>query len=253
MYDVFGRERKARTMVAVLQDYLGVHLGNLSLLNVGGSTGIIDNYLSAHFGSVVGVDIDAPAIEHAQKMYVKNNLRFNVGDALNLRFPDATFDVVICSQIYEHVPDPERMVDEIFRVLKQGGVCYFAAGNRIMWNEPHYNLPLLSVIPRPFAHAYVKLAGKADYYYERHLSYWGLRNLVRRFIVYDYTLKIASDPKKYFADYMLKPGSVKAALAVFIIKNFHWLCPGYIWVLQKPEDPLEPFEPSRPSGYKFIK
>lgn len=58
MYDIQGRERKAQTMVAVLEDFLKRPLSELRLLNVGGSTGIIDNYLASHFASVVGVDID---------------------------------------------------------------------------------------------------------------------------------------------------------------------------------------------------
>ena len=92
---------------------------------------------------------------------------------MNLPFGDESFDIVICSHVYEHVPDPERMFDQIHRVLKPGGVCYFSAGNRLMWNEPHYDLPLLSVLPRPLAHLYIRLAGKADRYHEKHLTYWG--------------------------------------------------------------------------------
>jgi ubiquinone/menaquinone biosynthesis C-methylase UbiE len=146
-YDVLGRERKAKTMVAVLGDHLQVPLNDQSLLNVGGSTGIIDNYLADYFRSVVSVDIDEPAIMEAKNNFNKDNLIFQTGDALNLQFSDNTFDVVICSQVYEHVPSPQKMMDEIFRVLIPGELCYFAASNRLMWNEPHYNLPLLSVLP----------------------------------------------------------------------------------------------------------
>jgi ubiquinone/menaquinone biosynthesis C-methylase UbiE len=234
MHDVQGRERKARTMVAVLEDYLGDRLGDLRLLNVGGSAGIIDSYLSNHFGNVVGIDIDESAIAHAEKNYTKPNLLFLVGDALNLEFRNGSFDVVICSQVYEHVADAEKMMAEIFRVLQPGGVCYFAASNRIRWNEPHYNLPLLSVLPRSLADIYVKAAGKADHYYEKHYTFWGLQRLVKEFAVHDYTSKIAENPSKYFADYMIKPGSAKAAIAMFILKRLRWLSPGYIWLLEKP-------------------
>jgi SAM-dependent methyltransferase len=82
-----------------------------------------------------------------------------VADALHLPFADDSLDVVICSHVYEHVPEPVQMFREIHRVLCMGGVCYFSAGNRLMWNEPHYNLPLLSVLPRPLAHLYIRLAG----------------------------------------------------------------------------------------------
>lgn len=234
MYDVATRERKARTMVVVLEDYLDRSLKELSLLDVGGSTGIIDNYLSNYFWRVVSIDIDESAIKHAKETYEKKNLEFLVGDAINLPFSNDNFDVVICSQVYEHVPDAKKMFDEIFRILKPEGVCYFAANNRLMLNEPHYNLPLLSVIPKPLAHIYIRIAGKGSYYYEMHLSYWGLKSLVQKFRCSDYTLKTVLEPIKYFIDYMIRPNSLKAKVARIILKYLYWVSPGYIWVLQKP-------------------
>lgn len=234
MYDVQGRERKAATMVAVLGDFLDVELKKLDLLNVGGSTGIIDNYLADHFASVVGVDIDQAAIQHATRSYRKSNLKFQVGDAMALDFDDGTFDAAVCSQVYEHVPDAGRMMQEIFRVLKPGGVCFFAATNRLMWNEPHYNLPLLSVIPRSLAHVYIRLAGKATHYHELHFTYWGLRHLVRQFGHHDYTRKVIDEPVKFGTEYMVRPGTTKARIARIFSSYFFWLMPGFIWVLQKP-------------------
>ena len=139
-------------MLSVLEDFLQEPLSECEVLNVGGSAGAIDNFLADHARRVVGVDIDDSAIEHAQENFVKDNLLFKVADALDLPFDDASFDVVICSHVYEHVPDPVQMFSEIYRVLRSGGICYFSAGNRIMWNEPHYNLPLLAILPRPLAH-----------------------------------------------------------------------------------------------------
>jgi len=48
-----------------------------------------------------------------------------VGDALNLPFPDNSFDRVICSEVLEHIPDYKSVLKEIRRVMKPGGV--FAA------------------------------------------------------------------------------------------------------------------------------
>ena len=233
-YDELGRTRKAVTMIAVLEDYLKRPLNEFRLLNVGGSAGVIDNHLADHFRSVVSIDIDEPAIERAKGRFHKENLEFRVGDALNLDFADERFDVVICSQVYEHVPSAEAMMAEIHRVLVPGGVCYFAGSNRFMWNEPHYNLPLLSAIPRPLAHLYIRLAGKADHYHELHYSYWGLKRLVSAFVLRDYSTTIIHDPLKYHIDYMVPPGSAKAAIARFISRHLPWASPGYIWLLEKP-------------------
>ncbi len=235
MFDEKGRERKARTMIAVLQDYLEVSLSNSTVLNVGGSAGFIDYYLSKHFKSVVSIDIDEKAITHAKNNFSNENLKFEIGDAMNLQYIDETFDVVIATQIYEHVPDAHTMIKEIHRVLKPGGACYFAAGNRLMWNEPHYNLPLLSVVPRPMAHLYLRLSGKGNYYYEKHLSYWGLKKLTRRFTIHDYTKALIDNPVKFGVEYMIRPESAKARVAAILAKYFMWIVPGYIWILGKNE------------------
>jgi len=126
-------------------------------------------------------------------------------------------------------------MDQIYRVLKPEGVCYFAAGNRFSIEEHHYQLPFLSVIPRPLGHLYLRLAGKGRYYYEKHLSYWGLKSLVSRFEVIDYTVKVICDPEQFDVSYMLEPGSKKHKVAKFVVNWLYWVCPGYIWLLRKPQ------------------
>ena len=168
MYDETARIRKARTMQKVLLDNLGEeNTARMSLLDVGASTGIIDEFLSRSFAQVIGIDIDSKAIAHAQNTRISEKLNFQTGDAMSLDFPDNSFDVVVCSQVYEHVPDARIMMDEIFRVLKPEGVCYFAAGNRLAIEEHHHHLPFLSAIPRPLGHLYLRFAGKGTYYYEK--------------------------------------------------------------------------------------
>lgn len=240
MHNTASREQKALTMLAVLGDYFDRPLGELSLLDVGASTGIIDHRLAREFGSVAGIDIDDSAIQQAQENYPAANLHFSVGDAMALTDPDESYDVVICAQVYEHVPDANRMMKEIYRVMKPGGVCYFAASNRLMWNEPHYHLPLLSVVPRFLAHYYVRAFGKAGYYHELHFSYWGLKKLVRQFEIVDYTRRIVTRPTVFHAQNMLPPGSTKAKVARLITTYAYWLVPGYIWLLRKPARPQRP-------------
>lgn len=234
LYDVEARERKARTMVAVFEAYLREPLGTLNLLNVGGSTGIMDSYLADHFKTVVGIDIDDTAIGYANRTYRKDNLRFQVADALEMPFADERFDVAVCSQVYEHVPDAQQMFDEIFRVLVPGGVCYLTANNRLMLMEPHYHLPLLSVLPRWCAHRYLRLTGKGSYYYERHASWWGLKSLVKKFERTDYSLRVAENPKRFHVEYMIGTRGMKTAIARIVLKYVPWASPSYIWLLRKP-------------------
>lgn len=237
MYDADGRAQKARKTISVLTDYLariGLNPADLILLDIGCSTGFLTQIYGQTFGTVVGVDIDEAAVCYAKENNAQENVEFATGDSMFLNFEDGIFDCVTCTQIYEHVPDAHRLVAEIYRVLKPGGCCYFAAGNRIKLIEAHYRLPLLSVVPKSLGHLYVKWAGKADSYYETHFSLWGLRRLVRSFEVIDYTLEIIANPAKYHATEMLQPDSLKQKLALVILKAAYWLCPTYIWILRKP-------------------
>ena len=234
MYDREAREKKAKTMLAVFRDYFKSELKPFSVLDIGCSTGFIANQLATYFGRVVGIDIDKPAIDFAKHQFVRDNLDFFNSDSLKMRFSENTFDVVVCAHIYEHVPDTGLLLDEIYRVLKPGGACYFAAGNRINFMEPHYHLPFLSMLPRPLAHIYVRASRRGNFYYEKHLTYWGLKRLVGKFGRIDYTRKIIQHPERYAADYMLGPNTLKAGIARFIAEHAYALCPTFIWLLQKP-------------------
>ncbi len=234
MYDIEDREKKAKTMVAVLEDYYSSHsIREKSVLDIGASTGIIDNYLARYFQSVTGVDIDDKGVKYAASTYKKDNLTFLVGDAMDLQFQANSFDIVICSQVYEHVPDAFSMMNEIYRVLKPGGVCYFAATNRLKLVEAHYHLPFLSILPRFLAHIYIRLAGKASFYHEMHFSFWKLKNLVKKFKRIDYTKELIENSDKFETSYLFTKGSLKAKIAIFIVQYATWLCPGYIWLLKK--------------------
>ncbi|MFT4614436.1 MAG: ubiquinone/menaquinone biosynthesis C-methylase UbiE [Bacteroidia bacterium] len=232
LYNSDKRHRKAETIVRVCRDFAS-DITNLHALDVGSSNGIIDDYLAVHFEQVTGIDIDAPAMVHAQKSFNKPNLHFLEGDAMKMDFDDNSFDAAVCTQIYEHVPSAEKMFLELYRVLKPGGFCYFAGNNRLMLMEPHYNLPLLSVLPRLLAHRYLKLAGKGDHYHEKHFTRGTLCRLCKDFEIIDYSARVIAEPEKFAVDYMLPPGSVKWRLALALARTAKWLTP-MIWILRKP-------------------
>lgn len=236
MYDTAGREQKANKSLAVIDDFVGkagLRRKDLYLLDIGCSTGYMTHVYGQYFGRATGIDIDAKAVGHARESFSNATISFEVRDSMNTGFADSSFDAVICTHVYEHVPDAERLVSEIHRVLKPGGFCYFAAGNRFTFMEPHYRLPLLSVIPKFLADYYIRWVGKADFYYEKHRSLWGLKHLVRKFELHDYTLEVIRDPVKYHATEMLRPGSLKQKVALAILRTMYWVCPTYIWVLVK--------------------
>ena len=234
VYNTDVRSRKAETIVRVCRDFVEPGtLSGLHVLDVGSSSGIIDNYLADYFGHVTGIDIDEPAMAHARATFDKVNLSFEKDDVMQLSRPDSSIDAVVCTQIYEHVPDATQMFSEILRVLKPGGFCYFAGNNRIMLMEPHYRLPLLSVLPRPLAHPYMRLAGKGDYYHEKHFTRCTLLRLCGGFNIVDYSERVIAEPAKYGVEYMLPPHSLKWRIAHTLARHAKWATP-MIWILEKP-------------------
>lgn len=233
-YNERNRSVKAWKIISILTDYFPkTSLLSMHLLDIGSSTGYITNILSQNFASTVGIDIDEKGIDFAQKKFSGEKLRFLLQDSMDIQFSDNTFDVVSCTHIYEHVPDSKKLMSEIYRVLKPGGICFFAAGNRINLMEPHYKLPLLSIFPKSIANQYIRLFRKAEFYYETHLTYWGLKELVRDFEVTDYTLKVIADPVKFNATDMIRAGSFAQKIFLLIFKTAYWACPTYLWILQK--------------------
>ena len=233
MFDIKDREQKANKMLSVLDDYYSGNLETLEALDVGSSTGIMDNLISKRFKRFVGVDIDTSAIEYANKTYKSDKLSFFIQDSMNLAFRNESFDLVICSQVYEHVPDAKRMISEIYRVLKPEGICFFFAANRMNLIEAHYNLPFLSIMPKFMAHLYMRLTWKGKHYYETHYFLWQLRKLVSKFDIVDYTVKVLEEPEKFFLSNKLKKGSLKQRMILSFLKSAYWLCPAYIWLLRK--------------------
>jgi ubiquinone/menaquinone biosynthesis C-methylase UbiE len=192
-----------------------------------------------HFKSVIGIDFDEPGIEYATAHNVARNIEYRVGDAMATGLPEASADVVTCTHVYEHVPDATRMMDEIYRILRPGGACLFIAGNRLTLMEADNHLPLLSLLPRPIADRYMRLARKGDRYYERTRTLWGLRRLAARFELRDYTRRVVEDPVRFHATDVVAPGTSRQRTALLALKTAYWLAPTYIWLLTK-RDQEEP-------------
>lgn len=225
MYDLKGRKRKAKRIIKTLSHYYKgeKNLKKLTVLDVGSSTGIIDSILVKSFRKVMGTDIDKKAVTFAKKKFRSKNLNFKVEDATNLSFKNNSFDIVICTQVYEHVPSSSKLFSEIHRVLNKNGVCYLAALNRLWPWEPHYNLPFLSWLPKPLANIYMRLTAKGNKYYETPETYWKLKALTKNFVSIDYTEKILKDPKKFDYPKIPKLISMTSPLLKYLTPTFFWI------------------------------
>ncbi len=136
MLDVIADVLETRAAIpsqqAMLRDYLSEieFPSGASVLEIGCGTGVICRVLAnqENVGNVVGVDPSPVLIAKARELS-DDAIDFEEGDGKSLRFGDASFDVVILHTILTHVPEPEGILAEAYRVLKSGGALGICDGD----------------------------------------------------------------------------------------------------------------------------
>lgn len=94
-----------------------------NILDVGCASGWFLNEVSKKFpkAKCFGIDLYEDAIKYGKRRYKKLNLV--TADAHKIPFKDSTFELVICSEVLEHVLDSKKVVKEIRRVLAPNGIA----------------------------------------------------------------------------------------------------------------------------------
>ena len=94
------------------------------VLNLGTGEGDYDRMIASHCDQLTAVDINQRDIDHAKILNQDvPNLTYGIEDALHLSFADNSFDLIVSVEVIEHVGRPERMLEEIARVLKPNGMA----------------------------------------------------------------------------------------------------------------------------------
>ena len=122
-----------RLDVATCNDPLQVHLHEQryrmaldevspddDLLEIGTGLGVFSARVAPKVATYRGIEYD-PAACLAAKARVENPEWIQEGDAQAMRFPDNSFDSIICLEVLEHLPDFKKALDEIRRVLRLEG------------------------------------------------------------------------------------------------------------------------------------
>lgn len=110
------------------------------VLDVGSGNGYVLSKYAAEGAEVYGVDITSAGIELCRKRFEYLGLHgdFRIADAQELPFEDNTFDCVCSMGVLHHVPDTQKAVNEIQRVLKPGGrlivMFYHRHSAKYQWN-----------------------------------------------------------------------------------------------------------------------
>ena len=182
----YGRELAAR----VPQDAVDV-------LDLGCGTGLLTAKLAEGGRRVFGLDSSPEMIARARTLYP--DLFFCVGNALALPFADESLDAVFSNAVFHWIPDHERLLLGIRRVLRLGGalVCEFGARGNIAAIDAAFaqacaeaGLPYAATFVFPAPEVFAVLLERCGFTVEEAYAYErptpleggaGLRNWVRQF------------------------------------------------------------------------
>lgn len=99
------------------------------ILDLGCGSGIMSSELAkiADSGEVIGIDLSESILKEA--CWLKDsqgisNLKFQSGSVHKLNFPDNYFDFVYSRLLFQHLVEPNKVLNNIYRILKPGGVIY---------------------------------------------------------------------------------------------------------------------------------
>ncbi|MBM3204530.1 class I SAM-dependent methyltransferase [Candidatus Uhrbacteria bacterium] len=123
-FSVLEQERVQWFLAKMKQLWVGQRL-----LDIGCRDATLTKHFLPYFTEVTGVDIDSRALERAT--HTCPSARFLQMDVTGSweTLPANGFDVVLCSEVLEHLYFPEKIADQIRRVLAPGGVCIGSVPN----------------------------------------------------------------------------------------------------------------------------
>ena len=134
-WDPHGRFKPLHRINPVRLDYIArqAELGKAHVLDVGCGGGLLAEGMAARGATVTGIDRSEKALGVARTHATQSGIdvRYEASDAETWAEAHAgAYDIVTCLEVLEHVPDVEATVAACARMLKPGGLFFFATLNR---------------------------------------------------------------------------------------------------------------------------
>jgi len=116
--------------------YASMFVRGKHVLDLASGEGYGSKMMSDIAASVIGVDIDDKAVEHARSRYGSANLQFLKGSISGVPIPeDHSFDVIVCFEAIEHIEDHDPLLREVKRLLKADGIFIVSTPNKLTYHD----------------------------------------------------------------------------------------------------------------------
>lgn len=135
----YTRRRLHQTRLRWVTNAISAHARALAVsraLEYGPGSGIYLPILARHCLEVTAADIEQAYLSELRHMAGQlGNLELVADDIQDSRFKDSSFGLVLCSEVLEHVPDPQRSLDTLFRILQPAGIAIVTTPQRFSLME----------------------------------------------------------------------------------------------------------------------
>jgi len=139
------------------------------LLDVGCGGGLLAEEFARCGFAVTGIDPAPETIDTARAHASTSGLsiEYEIGSGEHLPFPDGAFDLVACCDVLEHVDDVARVIGEISRVLRPGGLFLYDTVNRTFMSKLAViklmqDWPSTAIARQPNAHVWDRFIKPAE-------------------------------------------------------------------------------------------
>jgi ubiquinone biosynthesis O-methyltransferase len=159
------RRREAiRDILDLLSPLVKTPMSDWDVLDLGCGLGALAIPTARWTRHVTGVDVNPEYIRHCRDEAAREGLKnvtFEEGSLFDM--DETAYDVVLCSDVIEHVKDQKGVLAAVRRSLADDGAYYLSTNNRWWPYEGHFGLPFLSYLPKREADGYVRLMGRGTH------------------------------------------------------------------------------------------
>lgn len=108
------------------------------LLEIAAGTGVVTRLMASELPDsimIIATDLNQGMLDRASRVGTSRRVEWRQADAMQMPFPDESFDCVVCQFGVMFFPDKPKAFSEVRRVLKGGGIFVFNVWDRIEENE----------------------------------------------------------------------------------------------------------------------